>query len=499
MRRRADYLGIPLFLAVLLAGALILAGCTIENDTEPEPEPATETATATASHQPREAVTPIDGFDRYDEDRIEAERYDSSWRDYASEDREYRSTAYTGRERGPGAAVDAETAPETDRSAGGETSPANPSPTRSARGTGPNPVLDRLSREGREPDRTSGQDPSRDQGQGEASGPDAASPSDAPPETWDAIAPDAFDAEPRFPVDTQGGGPTVLRIQWLLDRAHFSPGVIDGRWGKNTEKAVYWLQSSLGMDPTGIMDRALYDRLAAAVEEGSPVREHRLTAADLEGPFVEIPEETEAKAELDCLCYASVEEKLAETFHSTPELLAQLNPDADLASLSPGDSLWVPAVEVVEPGEAGRPGQGGSEEAVDRIVISRGGFYLHALDAEGNVLYHFPSTVGSEYDPSPEGEWRVEGVAWNPDFHYQPELFSDVPDSDEDLMLPPGPNSPVGQVWMSLSKENYGIHGTAEPATIGYTSSHGCIRLTNWDAIFLGHRVKPGTPVEFRR
>lgn len=482
MSRRSDFLGIPLFLAVLLVGALILGACTVENDTEPEP---VEQAAETAIDSPREAITPIDGFDRYDEDRIEAERYDSSWRDYASEDREYRSTVSSGSGREAGPAED------------GEASPASPTPSASAPETGPNPVLARLGRAGdREPQDSRG---SREQGEspsGSAAGSDSSS--DAPPETWDAIAPDAFDAEPRFPVDTEGGGPTVLRIQWLLDRARFSPGVIDGRWGKNTEKAVYWLQSSVGLDPTGIMDRALYDRLAAAVEEGSPVREHRLTAADLEGPFVEIPEETEAKAELDCLCYASVEEKLAETFHSTPELLAQLNPDADLASLSPGDSLWVPAVEVMEPGEAGQPGQGGSEEAVDRIVISRGGFYLHALDAEGNVLYHFPSTVGSEYDPSPEGEWKVEGVAWNPDFHYQPELFSDVPDSDEDLMLPPGPNSPVGQVWMSLSKENYGIHGTAEPATIGYTSSHGCIRLTNWDAIFLGHRVKPGTPVEFR-
>jgi lipoprotein-anchoring transpeptidase ErfK/SrfK len=493
MSRRAELLGIPLVLALLLAGALggalILAGCTVENDTEPEPERVAQATaqTDTATYRPREAITPIDGFDRYDEERIEAERHDSSWRDYASEDREYRSTAYSDRRRGAGSARD------------GERAPASPSPTRSVRETGPNPVLDRLGRSGTaagQAGNADSQDP-REQDESGQSGSAAGSESstDAPPETWDAIAPDAFDAEPWFPVATEGGGPTVLRIQWLLDRARFSPGVIDGRWGKNTEKAVYWLQSSLGMDPTGTVDRALYDRLAAAVGEGSPVREHRLTAADLEGPFVEIPEETEAKADLDCLCYGSVEEKLAETFHTTPELLAQLNPDADLASLAAGDSLWVPAVEVVEPGE---PGEGGSEQPVDRIVISRGGFYLHALDADGDVLYHFPSTLGNEYDPSPEGEWRVEGVAWRPEFHYQPALFSDVPDNEEDLMLPPGPNSPVGQVWLSLSKENYGIHGTAEPATIGYTSSHGCIRLTNWDAIFLGHRVKPGTPVEFR-
>jgi lipoprotein-anchoring transpeptidase ErfK/SrfK len=489
MKRRADFLGIPLFLAVLLAGVVILAGCTIENDTDPEPERVEQPITDTASYEPRKAITPIDGFDQYDEDRLEAERYDSSWRDYASEDRDYRSTSYQrpgAADRTRGTAPDGDTGDATRNGEDGTT----------ARRTGGNPVLDRLGRNGasagQPPSGSQGQDRNpQDQNQGQGG-----QSADAPPESWDAIAPDAFDAEPRFPVDTEGGGPTVLRIQYLLDKAHFSPGVIDGRWGKNTEKAVYWLQSSLGMDPTGTMDRALYDRLTSAVGEGSPVREHTLTAADLEGPFVEIPEETEAKAELDCLCYASLEEKLAETFHSTPELLAKLNPEADMASLGAGDALWVPAVDVMQTGESG---EGGSEEAVDRIVISRGGFYLHALNADGDVLYHFPSTLGSEYDPSPEGEWKVEGVAWKPDFHYQPKLFSDVPDNEEDLMLPPGPNSPVGQVWMSLSKENYGIHGTAEPATIGYTSSHGCIRLTNWDAICLGHREKPGTPVEFRK
>lgn len=441
--------------ALVLSLPLAFAGCMVEDDTEPEPAaPVADTASdaSTRTYTTRKAVAPIDGYDRYDPERLEAERYDAAWRDYAAGDRERRTSA---------------TAAAANRTGDG------------------NPILARMQRESPpEGDRTAGEE-----------APGSAAENGAPPETWDAIAPDAFDGEPRFPIDTKGGGPTVLRVQWLLDRAHFSPGVMDGRWGKNTEKALYWLQDSMGLEPTGTIDRELYERLEAAVGEASPLREHRLTAADLEGPFVEIPEETAPKAELECLCYTSVEEKLAEMFHSTPELLAKLNPDADLATLAAGDSLWVPNVEVVEPGEAG---EGGAEAKVDRIVVSKGGFYLHALDAQGSVLYHFPTTVGTEYDPSPDGTLKVEGIAWKPDFHYQPKLFSDVPDSDEDLLLPPGPNSPVGLIWMSLSKDNYGIHGTAEPATIGYTTSHGCIRLTNWDAIFLGHRVEPGTPVEFR-
>jgi lipoprotein-anchoring transpeptidase ErfK/SrfK len=134
---------------------------------------------------------------------------------------------------------------------------------------------------------------------------------------------------------------------------------------------------------------------------------------------------------------------------------------------------------------------------VARIRVSKDGFYLHALDESGRILYHFPTTVGAGYDPSPSGDFRVTGVAYDPDFHYQPKLFADVPDTDEDALLPPGPNSPVGLVWMQLSKDNYGIHGTAEPATIGYGTSHGCVRLTNWDALFLANRTARETPVEF--
>ncbi len=138
----------------------------------------------------------------------------------------------------------------------------------------------------------------------------------------------------------------------------------------------------------------------------------------------------------------------------------------------------------------------GSE--VDRIVISIEGFYLHALDDQGRLLYHFPTTVGSKYQPSPTGEFHIASIAFDPWFHWQPTLFDEVPDTEEDERLRPGPNSPVGVVWMALSKDNYGIHGTGAPATIGYATSHGCVRLTNWDARFLAERVHEGVPVVFR-
>jgi lipoprotein-anchoring transpeptidase ErfK/SrfK len=142
----------------------------------------------------------------------------------------------------------------------------------------------------------------------------------------------------------------------------------------------------------------------------------------------------------------------------------------------------------------GRYTEGGD---VRRIVISVGGHYLHALDAAGNVLYHFPSTLGADYSPSPIGEYVVESITFMPDWHYQPALLPHVDPGDDDAIIPAGPNNDVGIVWMALSKPHYGIHGTRAPETIGYATSAGCVRLTNWDAAFLARRVPEGVPVEF--
>ncbi|HET9766950.1 MAG TPA: L,D-transpeptidase [Thermoanaerobaculia bacterium] len=318
-------------------------------------------------------------------------------------------------------------------------------------------------------------------------------------ESWAGISPEAFTAfRPRLPIRREDGGPTVLALQQLLDRVRFSPGVIDGRWGKNTEKAVYWLQAALGLDPNGKVDEALFSRLSQAAGTTSPVRRYTVTEADLAGPFAAIPEEYTQQAALECLCYESAREKLAERFHADPELLAKLNPGVDLERLAAGAELWVPDVEPLQADDV--HGAGGAvpvPSPIAEILVSKDGFYLQALDAAGKVLYHFPTTVGAGYDESPSGELAVTGRAYTPTFHYQPKLFADVADTEPEAMLPAGPNSPVGLVWVQLSKENFGIHGTAEPANIGYSTSHGCVRLTNWDALFLARRLGNGVPVRF--
>ena len=281
----------------------------------------------------------------------------------------------------------------------------------------------------------------------------------------------------------------VLRVQTLLDRARFFPGVLDGRWGKNTEKAVWWFQVSRGLEPTGAVDSLTFERLrVAAGEPDETVVRHTLDEDDVAGPFVAIPASVYRQAGLECLCYESLAEKVAERFHASVEVLEELNPGLDLDAVGAGAAILVPAVE-------GNPPRDGR---VERVVVSGIGSYVHAIDADGRIVYHFPTTLGSQYDPSPLGELSVVGVHLDPWFHYQPRLLAGVDDTQPDTHLPPGSNNLVGNVWIKLSEPHYGIHGTRDPATIGYASSSGCVRLTNWNALLLAGEVGPGTAVEFR-
>ena len=281
---------------------------------------------------------------------------------------------------------------------------------------------------------------------------------------------------------------SVLRVQVLLDRALFSPGVIDGKWGKNTEKALYWLQTREGLPATGGADARTIERLAQLAGSAEVIRVHTLSEDDVAGPFVQVPDDVYERAELECLCYENVAEKLAERFHTSEELLRTLNPDVALDAVAAGQQLRVPAVRADDAG-------GGAQVA--SLRISDGGHFLHALDTSGRILFHFPTTLGSSYEPSPSGRWQIESITEDPWWHYQPDLLDDVPDDRPDARLPPGPNNAVGVVWMALSKPHYGLHGTSAPETIGYTTSAGCVRLTNWDALFLSRRVSAGTTVRF--
>ncbi|HEX8243201.1 MAG TPA: L,D-transpeptidase, partial [Longimicrobium sp.] len=310
------------------------------------------------------------------------------------------------------------------------------------------------------------------------------------PERWEQITPDRVNNGPMFlPLSGDVSGPSVLRTQILLDRALFSPGEMDGHYGKNTAKAIYFFQQSHNLRPTARVDSATFQALARAA--GSPkdlIVRHQLTADDVKGPFITIPENVQAQAKLPCSCYNSLTEKLGEMFHVSPDLLKRLNPGVDLDQLQAGQTVNAPAVRDANAG-------GGQ---VAQIVVSGRGSYVQALDPSGRILYHFPSTLGSTYDPSPSGSFRVTNVEQNPAWHYQPQLLATAPDTAHEAMVPGGPNNRVGAVWMALSAPHYGIHGTNKPETIGYATSSGCVRLTNWDAQFLSRHVREGVPVHFR-
>lgn len=304
----------------------------------------------------------------------------------------------------------------------------------------------------------------------------------------------------RFPLRIPESGPLALQLQILLDRAGFSPGIIDATWGINAAKAITFFtkpddsERFTGDSPPSvkIVDRETYVRLRSIAPTGSLLRRYRVTAKDLEGPFVPMSGDVYRQADLPCLCYSSPAEELSERFHTSQKLLAQLNPRVSFDRLRPGVQITVPNIAL---DGAALPQD---TAIVARLIISKKGYWTHAIDAAGKIIYHFPSTLGAGYDPSPTGDFKVTYVSRDPAFHYQPKLFAEVPDDKPEARLRPGPNSPVGIVWISLSKPHYGIHGTGSPETIGYANSHGCVRLTNWDILKLSDLVEGGTPVQFK-
>jgi lipoprotein-anchoring transpeptidase ErfK/SrfK len=273
-----------------------------------------------------------------------------------------------------------------------------------------------------------------------------------------------------------GEGAAVLRAQILLDRAHFSPGEIDGRPGPNFERAIRGWQRAAQIPTDGDLNEAVWQGLNA--DAAPAVVPYRISEQDVAGPFAEIPEDLVEQAKLPRLAYASPEEALAEMFHSSPALLKKMNPGA---AFKAGEEILVPNVLTQAAGKAAR------------IVVTKAGT-LTAYDAAGKVLAHYPCSSGSEHDPLPVGEWKITGIYKDPVFHYNPELFWDADPSHSKAKIQPGPNNPVGVVWIDLSKEHYGIHGTPTPGRVGHTQSHGCIRLTNWDARELAGLVAKGIP-----
>ena len=287
--------------------------------------------------------------------------------------------------------------------------------------------------------------------------------------------------QPKLSDGAKGQG--VLRAQILLDRAHFSCGEIDGKFGRNLKKAIAAFQTERQLPVTGALDATTWDALNT--DDAPALTGYTITKDDLKGPFVPIPADMKGKSELPYLGYSSPLEEIGEKFHSSPAVLLSLNPAANFEQES--QQLTVPNVQVMPPAQAAS------------IVVSKGESSVRVYDASGALLAFYVATIGSsEHDPLPIGDWSVNGIFNNPKFHYNAGLFWDAKDTTEKETLPPGPNSPVGLVWIDLSKEHYGIHGTPEPGKIGHTTSHGCIRLTNWDALELASIVQPDTPVTFK-
>ncbi len=276
------------------------------------------------------------------------------------------------------------------------------------------------------------------------------------------------------------GTAAILRAQILLDRAHFSPGEIDGAYGSNMRMALTGYQRKMGLKTSGQLDAETWRALNA--DTAQALSTYTVAAADVAGPFQAIPEDMADKAKLPALGYANVAEALGEKFHASPKLLARLNPGKDMGKV--GEQLLVPNVLGTEP----LPKAG-------KIVVDKLDRTLTLHDTDGKVIAQFPSSSGTENDPLPIGTWKVNGISKNPVFHYNPKLFWDAEPGEKKAKIPAGPNNPVGVAWIDLSKPHYGIHGSPVPATIGKTQSHGCIRLTNWDVARVSESVAAGTQV----
>lgn len=331
----------------------------------------------------------------------------------------------------------------------------------------------------------------------------------------DAIA----DSEPR----------PVMQLQVVLERLGFAPGVIDGKEGSSLANALRGFQESRALPVTGTLD----DATRSALGQWSAIPATRIVTIPEDWgqiTFAALPESPADQANLEAMAYESMAEKLAERFHTTPDVLAQLNPGGMPARAGSAAPTSTPAAAPSSSDVTFRPGQqirvpnigadridasavendswrdtlrslgvGTDQPKVARILVEESKGWLKAYDEDEKLVAMFTVTTGSRHDPLPIGDWKIKGKAYNPTYAFNPKLLRGVDAGEGRHQLPAGPNSPVGVVWIDLSKDHYGIHGTPSPETIGRAESNGCVRLTNWDAARLAQMVSQSTKVEFRQ
>jgi len=287
------------------------------------------------------------------------------------------------------------------------------------------------------------------------------------------------------PTDPKLQSATMLRAQVLLDRAGFSPGVIDARYGENVRQALAAFQDARGLPNTGQLDQATWDALQAT---GGPsaLANYVITPADAAGPYIAgVPDKLQDQAHLTALSYTSAAEAIAERFHMDEDLLRALNP---------GQTFNGAGAQII----VANPARPALTAAVDHIEVDASEKAVKAFDAGGNLLAFYPATIGSSDNPSPSGSMKINGVGRNPTYTYDPSKLDYAAGRIRTkLVVAAGPNNPVGSTWIDLSRPTFGIHGTPDPDSVGKTQSHGCVRLTNWDVQALAAGVKPGVKVTF--
>jgi lipoprotein-anchoring transpeptidase ErfK/SrfK len=278
--------------------------------------------------------------------------------------------------------------------------------------------------------------------------------------------------------------PMLVKAQILLDRARFSPGEIDGKGGENFKKALTGFASDRGFAATGELTEELWQALNAVSSEPALI-EYTISDDDVRGPFAKaIPARMEAMKDLPSLAYTSAREKIAEKFHMSQDLLQALNPGQKFETA--GGTIIVANVAAAE-----------LPEKAARIEVDKSAKVLKVFGRDQKLLAFYPATVGSGEKPAPSGRLKVTNVSKNPTYRYNPKYAFKSVRTSEPFTIKAGPNNPVGVVWIGLSSEGYGIHGTPDPGKVSKTESHGCVRLTNWDALRLAAAVSKGTPVDF--
>lgn len=289
--------------------------------------------------------------------------------------------------------------------------------------------------------------------------------------------------------------PLTLKTQVLLDRARFFPGAIDGRDGDNLKGALSAYAVAQALPPARSLTPEIWEKLRATSDQ-PVVADYTITEADAAGPYVEkIPAKMEAQADLKAMSYTDPREMLAERFHMSRDLLSALNPDKPLDKAG-----TVILVAAVDPMGADKPTGKAlhRDPQVERVEVEKGSRDVRAFGKDGKLLAYYPASIGSTEKPAPSGDTKVKGVAFDPVYTYNPKYGFKGVKSRSKFSIKPGPNNPVGLVWIDLAIPSYGIHGTPEPEKVGKTESHGCIRLTNWNARELAAHLAPGAKVAFK-